>query len=166
MAQFKKYDVIMKILDIVEKDTITGEQNQQTIKPVIERIEGDFIIGENIKKEIGDRFENISQSVIATRGSIAKGIIKIREVEGDELAEAIQKLEKAIAEAQPIEMPDKDKHEALQLLEEITKQASSPNKVKVVLKTLGKNLWESVKNVESISKTAALVWPIISRLWI
>jgi len=29
MAQYKKYDVIMKILDIVEKDTITGEQNQK-----------------------------------------------------------------------------------------------------------------------------------------
>jgi len=170
MSETNKYAVIMKILDIVEKDVTTEERNQQNIRTVIERIEGDFIleqpIGRNIIMEIGDRFENISQSIIATRGSIAKGIIKIRETEGEELAVAIQKLEKAIAEAPSTEMPNENKQELLQVLGEFTNQASSPNKIKAVLKSLGTSIWESVKNVESISKTITLVWPIISKLWI
>ena len=162
--RYDKYDVFIKMLEIIEKDLAPSpdisKEKKTEIYNIFERIEGNF------KIEIGDRFENINQSIIATHGSIANGIIDIRKVEGDEIANAIEKLEKAIAETKPTEMSDENKHDALNLLDELTRQASTPNKVKAVLKSLGNSLWEAIKNVDSISKTATLIWPIISKLWI
>lgn len=161
---YDKYDVFIKMLAIIEMDSTqpyeVPEEKKTEIFNYFERIEGNF------KMEIGDRFENINQSIISTRGAIAKGIIDIGKVEGAEIANAIEKLEKAIAEAKTTQMNDENKHDALNLLNELTRQASSPNKVKAVLKSIGNGLWESIKNVDSISKTATLLWPIISKLWI
>lgn len=161
---YDKYDVFIKMLAIIEMDSTqpyeVPEEKKTEIFNYFERIEGNF------KMEIGDRFENINQSIISTRSAIAKGIIDIRKVEGAEIANAIEKLEKAIAEAKTTQMNDENKHDALNLLNELTRQASSPNKVKAVLKSIGNGLWETIKNVDSISKTATLLWPIISKLWI
>lgn len=161
---YDKYDVFIKMLAIIEMDSTqpyeVPEEKKTEIFNYFERIEGNF------KMEIGDRFENINQSIISTRGAIAKGIIDIGKVEGAEIANAIEKLEKAIAEAKTTQMNDENKHDALNLLNELTRQASSPNKVKAVLKSIGNGLWETIKNVDSISKTATLLWPIISKLWI
>lgn len=161
---YDKYDVFIKMLEIIEIDSTQSydvpEEKKTVIFNSIERIEGNF------KMEIGDRFENINQSIISTRSAIAKGIINVRKVEGAEIANAIEKLEKEIAEAKMTEMNDENKNDALNLLNELTRQASSPNKVKAVLKSIGNSLWETIKNVDSISKTATLLWPIISKLWI
>lgn len=174
MGKFDKYDVFMKMLQVIEQDVgrdsigISEEQRQKIIT-VIGKIEGDVSLKQVLKEEIsmdtGDKFENISQSVIATRDSIATGIIKVREIGEDDIADALQKLERAIIEAKTSEMSEELKQEALQHLDEITDQASSSGRAKPILKTLGKGLWEIIKNVDSISKTVTVVWPVIESLW-
>ena len=70
----------------------------------------------------GDKFENISNSIIATRGSIARGLITIYERRGPDVAEAIRALEQAISTA---EISDSTRQDALELLGEITGQAAA-----------------------------------------
>lgn len=175
MAKFKRYDVFMKMLEIIEHDTsqdpiAISEEQRRKIKNVIGKIDGDVLLQQifikEINMDIGDKFENISQSIIATRGSIVTGIIRIRERGEYDLANALEKLGKSIHEATTSDMSEESKQDAFQLLDELTKQASSPTRVRTVLKTLGKGLWEVIKNVGAISKIVMLVWPIIERLWI
>lgn len=63
------------------------------ITTIIARVDGDVIQEQSLRWETvmeGDKFENISQSVIATEGSMAKVIIKVREERGDDVADAFQ----------------------------------------------------------------------------
>ena len=176
MGNIDKYDVFMKQLEIIELDVVyadesggISEDRKQTIINVIERIEGNLIqqqnTGDETNMKVGDTFENINQSVIATRGSIAKGIIRVREVSGDEMAKAIQALEEAIAGLKTTEISEDGKQASLELIDEITKQAASHNKGKVVLKQLGNGLWETIKNVQSLATVVSYSWPIIQGLW-
>ena len=172
MAKLDKYDIFMKMLEIIELDkqegrlTIPEEQKQEIITK-IEKMEGNIVFKQNeeINMEIGDKFENIHQSVIATHGSIASGIIKINEAGENDLADAIQRIEKVINNAPVSELPEDKKAEALELLNELTNQAAKPNRAKSILKTIGMGLWEIIKNIEHITKTVGSVWPIIMKLW-
>ena len=162
----------MKMLEIIELDWQEGratvsEEQQQKIITMIGKMEGDVIIKqkEEFTMETGDKFENVYQSVIATRGSIASGIIKVREAGENDLAEAIQKLEKAINDTPVSELPEDKKAEALELLNELTTQAARPNRTKSILKSIGMGIWEVLQNVDPITKTVGLVWPIIEKLW-
>jgi hypothetical protein len=169
MGRYDKFDVFMRILEIIEKDSasdslpLASDKPQQVVAfieqmTVHQRIQG----GEEI--HMGDQFENIHNSVIATRHSIAKGIIKVRETAGDELANAIKTLEELIASAPDNELDSANKEEALSLLNELTTQASS-NSPKVVLKSLGQGLWEILKSAGSIATAVKIAWPVIEQLW-
>jgi len=172
MSKIDKYDIIMKMLEIIELDgqeylsTVSEDHPQQKII-TIEKIEGNVIIkqNKNFTIETGDKFENVHQSVIATRGSIASGIIKVRETGDNDLAEAIQKLEKAINDSPISELPEDKKTEALELLNELTTQAARPNRTKSILKSIGMGLWGVLQNVDPVTKTVRLVWPIVEKLW-
>ena len=172
MAKLDKYDIFMKMLEIIELDKEEGlftipEDQKQNIITKIEKMEGNIIFKqkEEFHIETGDKFGDIYQSVIATRGSIASGIIKISECGENDLADAIQKIEKAINNAPANELPEDKKAEALELLNELTNQAAKPNRAKSILKTIGMGLWEIIQNIEPTTKTVGLVWPIIQKLW-
>jgi len=172
MTKIDKYDIFMKMLEIMELDTqeddsTIPEEQKQKIITKIEKMEGDIIFKEKeeFNIETGDKFGNIYQSVIATRGSIASGIIKISEAGENDLADAIQRIEKAINNAPISELPEDKKKEALELLNELTHQASKPNRIKSILKTIGTGLWEIIKNIDPTMKTVGLVWPTIQKLW-
>ena len=71
MSKFDKYDIIMKVLEIVELDGQEGratvsEEQQKKIITMIGKMEGDVIIKQNeeFTMETGDKFENVYQSVI------------------------------------------------------------------------------------------------------
>jgi len=83
----------------------------------------------------GDKFENINQSVIATRGSFAHGIITLKEKHGDEVASAF-KLLNPLSTAKPGRIDDRAEERCLDLLNEITQQGSKPDSSKSVLKSL------------------------------
>ena len=90
----------------------------------------------------GDKFENITQSIIATRQSIATGIVQVESSGQKQLAGALSQLEGAISQAREGEMSAADKKEALELLNEVTKHAASPGRSAAVTKSLADGLWE------------------------
>ena len=144
MTKFDKYDVFMKMLEIIERDAdlgsiIVSEEQRDKIVNVIGKIEGGVLLHQTLKGEsevnIGDRFENICESIIATRGSLATGIIEVRKTGESSLADALESLARTIHETPTSEMPEKPKQEALELLDELANQAASPNRLKKVLET-------------------------------
>jgi hypothetical protein len=168
---YSKYDVIMKVLEIIEQDgrvasgSVTDERVSQ-ITTIIARVEGDLIHEQTMRKETvveGDKFENISQSVIATRGSIAKGVIKVREEHGDDVADALQVLESALGNDQHLSA--EDKKEALELLQAITQQGGKAEASKPVLRSLGSGLWKVIEKVEPLSKACLAAWKVIEKIW-
>ena len=170
MSSASRYDVFLKMLEIILHDVrspspISNEERQTAIT-VIQNIEGDLKLKQILKEETvntGDKFENISNSIIATRGSIATGVIKIRDSGEPELAGAIEELAGAIEGAPSQEMPEELKAEALDLVDELVKQASS-GRAKSVLKAMGNGLLKTVEGVKSMSPIVASVWPVIERL--
>ena len=114
---------------------------------------------------MGDTFENINQSVIATRGSFAKGVIAVRAQHGDEVAEAFKTLEAALMGQEAAQLTTEERKEALDLLTELAQQGSKPSSSKSVLKSLGKTLWSLIESAEPLSKACAVAWPILQKLW-
>ncbi len=174
MPEVSEYELFMKMLEIIEirhkHSAPPTDAEKDKITTIIKNIEGNLLLVQDPNQEVsmhieGDRFENVANSVIATRGAIASGIIKVRESDGDEVADALQQLEKAIAQADPQAMSKEDKQKALKLLEELTKQVSSPSRAKVVLEAMGKGLWEIIRNVEPLAKTVSAAWAVIQKLW-
>jgi hypothetical protein len=168
MGEFDHLDIMMKMLEVLERNIVATQRkfSQQELTKattIIERMEGTLFV--NIGREVtveGDKFENISNSVIATRGSIAKGIITVRERGKEDIAEAIQSLEKALSGAT---IPEKTRQEALELLNGITEHAASERPSKGVMKSLGETLMKTLENVGSIADVVGKAWPIIASLW-
>jgi hypothetical protein len=175
MSKFDRWDVFMKMLEIIELDTMPearppaniSEEERAKIINIVQQ--NNVILEQYLNEELtvntGDHFENIHQSIIATRGSIATGVIKVRQIHGAEVGDAIERLETAIWEAPVEQLPQEKKEEALQLLAEVTEAAAKPQKKTAVVKALGVSLWEAVKNVDSIKETVAQVWPVVEKLW-
>jgi hypothetical protein len=170
--RFNKYDVIMKMLEIIEQDeaidpgTVTQERVTQ-ITNVIQHMDGSIVQEQIGRKEVimGDTFENVNQSVIATRGSFAHGVIAVRAQHGDEIAEAFKTLESALTGEPAEHLTAEQRKEALDLLGELAQQGAKPSASKSVLKSLGKALWGLIESAEPLSKACAVAWPILQKLW-
>jgi hypothetical protein len=163
---------MMKMLEIIQQDdtidpgSVSAERVTQ-ITNVISGLDVNFI-QQNIATEevsMGDKFENVSQSVIATRGSFAHGVITIKERHGDEIADAFKTLESAINGQAGAELTEEQRKEALDLLTEMAQQGSKSDSSKSVLRSLGKSLWTLIESAEPLSKACAVAWPILHRLW-
>ncbi len=135
---------------------------------IIGTVEGDLVQqqyqAEGINME-GDSFSNISNSIIATRGSIAKGIIKVQELGNNEIADALRILDEAIGQARPEELPPEKQDDTLALLNELTRLASDSRQAKSVLRSIGESLYQAIKEVGSIWSAVVSVWPTIESLW-
>lgn len=170
---FSKYDVIMKVLEIVEQDAkiVRGDVTDASVSQItniIARLEGNIVQEQTKKKEIvmeGDKFEDIHQSVIATRGSIAKGIIGVKEQHGDEIGNALQTLENALTGEPGEQLSDKQRQEALELLAEISQKGANADSPKSIIRSLGKTLWIVIEKVEPLSKACLAAWKVIEKLW-
>src|SRR6266851_3583661 len=118
-AHFDKYDVIMKMLEIIQQDATIGggsvsQERITQITNVIHRMDGN-IVQQQIETEevsMGDKFENVNQSVIATRGSFAHGIITLKEKHGDEIADAFKTIESALSGAPGAHLTEEQRKEA------------------------------------------------------
>src|SRR5450755_2577518 len=138
MGRYDHLDVFMKMLEVMEKDFDTNPkllsaQVRSKAITIISKLEGTLnVYGKQEVTVAGDHFEHISNSIIATRGAIAKGLITVRERQGPNVADAIQSLEKALSAA---EIPDGTRQEALDLLKEITGQAAAEQPSKTILKS-------------------------------
>jgi uncharacterized tellurite resistance protein B-like protein len=171
-TRFDKYDVIMKMLEIIQQDgaidagSVSADRVTQ-ITNIISRLDGNIIQQQIATEEVsmGDTFENVSQSVIATRGSFAHGVITIKERHGDETADAFRAMESALKGQAGAELTEEQRKEALDLLTEMAQQGAKPDSSKSVLRSLGKSLWTLIENAEPLSKACAVAWPFLERLW-
>ena len=172
-AHFNKYDVIMKVLEIIQQDGPIGAGSAQPesitqITNIFHRLDGNFVQQQVEVEEViveGDKFENINQSVIATRGAFAHGVITIKERHGDDVASAFKTIESALNGEAGSRLTAEQRKEALDLLGEMAQQGSKPDFSKSVVKSLGSGLWTLITSVEPLSKACTVAWPIISKLW-
>lgn len=160
-----KFDILMRVLDIMAQDQPGPMSDTEHMKmsQVIEQIQGNFIFqyssqeGGNVA---GDNFQNISNSIIATHGSIAKGVIKINDA-----VNAINALADAIAALTTEDLSAAEKQEALELLDEVTKHAAGEQKPKSVIRSIGESLLGILEKAAPIASVVSKVWPHISALW-
>lgn len=170
---FDKYDVIMKMLEIIQQDMeIDGEsvarERLTKITNIIHRLDGNIVQQQIDTEEIvmeGDRFQNVNQSVISTRGSFAQGVISIKAQHGDEIANAFRTLEVAFTSQAASQLTGEQRKAALEILNEIAQQGTKADSSKPVLKSLGTSLWTLIECAEPLSKACAVVWPILQKLW-
>jgi hypothetical protein len=173
MSYFDKYDVFMKMLEIIEQDqsiatgSVTEERITQ-ITNIIQRLEGNIVQKQIERKEVvveGDKFENVNQSIIATRGSIAQGTIAIRSHHGDEVADAFRDLETVLTGEAAKQLTEGQRKEALELLAEIAQQGANPDASKSVLRSLGKAFWGLIETVKPLSEASLAAWKVIEKIW-
>ncbi|MGI0025658.1 MAG: hypothetical protein ACREA4_11020 [Nitrososphaera sp.] len=161
-------------IDVFTDEEIAQKLSQQLLPSSWDGVEQLIVVtGHNatIKMERtevtveGDKFENISQSIIATRGSIAKGIIGVRKQEGDQVADALQVIEAALTGDAAKQLSEKDRKEALELLSEIAQQGAKPDSSKSVLRSLAQMLWGLIEKVEPLSKACLAAWKVLEKIW-
>lgn len=171
MPDISKYDIFMKMLEIIQVDvsvspgTLADERVTQ-ITNIIHRVEGHILQQQarGITMQ-GDNFENISQSIIATRGSIAKGVVSVRQLHGDEMADALQQVETAIADGEQQGLASSDREEALALLAEIAKHGGNNTAPKPVLKALATSLWGIVEKATPVANACLGAWKVLEKMW-
>ncbi len=112
---------------------------------------------------MGDTFTNISNSIIATRGSIAEGVIKLENTGNNDIADAIKLLDKAIAEVDDKDFPEDKKKESLELLDEIAQQAQEESPKKTILNLLGTSLLKIIENIKPITTTAGKAIEVVQQ---
>jgi hypothetical protein len=169
IGQLNHLDIFMKMLEVIEKDLDAKPRHispidKDKVHTIIEKIEGTLIVN-TYEQEVnmsGDTFSHISNSVIAARGAIARGVITIREERGADAADAISSLQQAL---EAPDVPDEKRAEALDLLGEISGKASEKGSSKTVLKALGSNLKGVLDDIGSISDVVSRAWPVIASFW-
>ncbi len=141
-------------------------------KNIQRKIEGyaknwaNITIIENVKENyMGDVFKDINQSIIATRGSIAEGVISLRSSGKEQIADAISQLDKLIAGAMEKELDSEKKKECADLLNGITEETNKQKQNKNVLRALGNTLFSIVTSVEPLAKAAKVAFDILKPLW-
>lgn len=127
---------------------------------------GNVTIIENVEENyMGDVFKDINQSIIATRGSIAKGVISLRTSENEQIAKAISQLDQLIAVASDGDLVPEKKKECTDLLNGITEEANRQKPNKNILRSLGTTLFLLLTNVEPLAKAAKTAFDILKSLW-
>ena len=113
----------------------------------------------------GDRFENINNAIIATRGSIIQGIALLGQQGRVVPAEAIQALERIIAETPDDELSPEKKIKSNELLNALLEESLKPSRDMGVLKGKGNDLWNELKRSGPFLEHGGQLWPAIAQLW-
>jgi hypothetical protein len=121
---------------------------------------------ENVEENhMGDVFKDINQSIIATRGSIAEGVISLRNSGNEGVAQAISELDKLIAEASDDSLPSEKKQECADLLKGITDETKKQQPNKNILRSLGNGLLSIITTIEPLAKAGKAAFDVIKALW-
>lgn len=128
---------------------------------------GSVTIIENVEQnQMGDVFKDINQSIIATRGSIADGVITLRESGNkQQIADAISQIDQLIADAPEVDLAPKKKKECEDLLNSITEEVNKKEPNKNVLRALGNTLFSIVSSVEPLAKATKGAFDILKVIW-
>ncbi len=120
---------------------------------------------ERMEVTMGDVFTNINNSIIATRGSIAEGVISLREQGREEIAKAISDLDRLISEAPDDVLPLEKKAESTDLLKGITEETAKPQPNKSILRSLGTTLLSTINDVAPLATAGKAAFDVIKSLW-
>jgi hypothetical protein len=118
---------------------------------------------DKLEVAMGDKFENIHGSVIATRGSIAKGVVSLQDQGRDDLARAIEELTALISGSALLD--DEKKAESTALLMGITEEAVKPEPNKSIIRSLGTSLMTILTSAAPLAQAAASGLATIRTLW-
>ena len=103
---------------------------------------------------MGDVFKDINQSIIATRGAIAEGVITLKNQGKDDLANAISELDKTISSMNSNILSNEKKAECADLLHGIADQAKKPEPNKSIIRSLGSSLLSIIGTIKPIAEAA------------
>jgi hypothetical protein len=114
----------------------------------------------------GDRFENINNAIIATRGSIIQGVTTLGQ-QGQEIpAQAIKAVERIIANTSDDELSPEKKVKSNELLNALLEESLKPTRDVNVLKGKGSDLWDELKRSGPFLERGGELWPAIAQLWL
>ena len=114
----------------------------------------------------GDRFENINNSIIATRGSIVQRVSMLGQQGWRIPAQAIRDLERIIANTSDDELSPEKKVKSNELLTALLEESLKPSPDVSVLKRIGTNLWDELKRSGPFLESGGELWPAIAQLWL
>jgi hypothetical protein len=109
---------------------------------------------EKLEVNMGDHFENVRNSIIATRGSIARGIVSVRENGSEEIANALSELEALVAGLSSEDLPEEKRGEAFELVQGMTDEAAKQEPSRTTMRALGMSLLGILGAVEPIAAAA------------
>lgn len=163
----------MKMLEIMEQELVGADQG-----PTIEDLErmtslvsrfGPEVVVQNVQPggvvEMGDKFENIKQSVIATRGSLAEGTIEVQQSSGDGVVDALRLIQGAAASEEANNVSEELRVEIAELAAELERMQAENAAPKSILRAAGEKLLELCKSANPIAEVALKVWPAVEKIW-
>ena len=165
-------EIVESVLEhkLTNRDVATLEQLQarrgQLYSPGgIEEGRAEVTIG-SVEVTMGDTFKDIRNAIIATRGSIAKGIISLREAGDERIAEAVATLDRLINEASEDVLDENRKAESSDLLNGIVEEAKKPNPNKNILRSIGESLLAILTTVKPLAEAGKEAIGILKTLWL
>jgi hypothetical protein len=151
--------------DVATLEQLRARRDQLYSPGGIEEGRAEVTIG-SMEVTMGDTFKDITNAIIATRGSIARGIISLRE-EGDErIAEAVATLDRLINEASKDVLDENRKVESSDLLNGIVEEARKPNPNKNILRSLGESLLGILTTVKPLAEAGKEAIGVLKALWL
>lgn len=134
-----KYQVIMRILEIIENDVPTknadGLDELAKMAEIASRLQGRIIVQSGGKVEMGDKFENIQNSNIINRSQVADAMKSVSAAQGADVSNALAEVATAVEES--------GNAAAGALLDNFTAELGKPEPDKSALK----QCWDGLKAV-------------------
>src|SRR2546427_7522837 len=160
---------MLKMLEIIAQESPSNTKNvpseqREKIVNIIGSVSGINFVNDPNNVEIGDRFQDINQSHIANRSSVSNSV-RVGKQEEFELSLAIEKLAGSIAKAPTTDIPEDDKKDYLEVLNELKLTTTNYSRPTFKVITLSKGLLDNVIRIESIKTTVNEVRPVIESLW-
>jgi hypothetical protein len=115
---------------------------------------------------MGDRFENIHSSIIATRGAIAQGVAGTRAQGRADIATAIEQLASLIEQSSTSALTAQHREELQDLLKVMAEETSKSQPNRTALRSVGGTLLEILRQAGPLLESAKPAWDIISQLWV
>ena len=140
-----------ELIDVLERINM----RKNIFKKVKDYIKKITIIGNVGEVVMGDVFKDINQSIIATRGAIADGVITLKNQGKTDLADVISQLDEIISSVDTNILSNKKKAECADLLNGIADQAKKPEPNKSIIRSLGTSLISIIGTIEPIAQAAS-----------
>jgi uncharacterized protein YjbI with pentapeptide repeats len=126
----------------------------------VDVIRGDKILRDKIETKIGS-ISNVSGQLFI--GKFNDVIANLNNTGQNELADALKSLKEAIMASQSI--PDEQKKEQIEVINQVGEEAAKPSPNKTLLKMLGSGLLTTLKTIPDLVKVVGAVAPFIEKLY-